>query len=116
MEFVQLLHWCDDSARIWQLVGQVINIIQFAVPVIIILLGTIDLGKAVMAGEDKEIKAAQGMFIRRLIYGVVVFFVVFIVKTVFGLVDTDATTSTCWHCAAKPNGGTCTAAVAALDS
>ena len=40
----------------------------------------------VMAGEDKEIKAAQKMLIKRLIYGVVIFFVVTLVQAAFGLV------------------------------
>ena len=34
---------------------------QIAIPVIIILLGTIDLGKAVLAGEDKKIKDEMSM-------------------------------------------------------
>ena len=41
------------------------------------------------------------MFLKRLIYGVVVFFVVFIVRAVFSIIgDNNATTSTCWKAVA----------------
>ncbi len=93
--------FCDETQKVWSLIGAIIRILQIAIPIIIILLGTIDLGKAVMAGDDKVIKESQKMFIKRLIYGVVVFFVVFIVRAVFSLIgDANATTSTCWNAVA----------------
>ena len=72
--------FCEDTVAIWKLIGLVINILKIAIPIIIVLMAMIDLGKAVMAGEDKEIKAAQKMLIKRLIYGVVIFFVVTLFK------------------------------------
>ena len=69
-----LLWFCQDSAEIWKLIGQVINIFKIVIPIIIVLLAMVDLGKAVMAGEEKEIKTAQKMLIKRLVYGVVIFF------------------------------------------
>ena len=101
--FLQMLdevsNFCTETQKVWALIGSIIRILQIAVPIIIILLGTIDLGKAVMAGDDKVIKESQKMFLKRLIYGVVVFFVVFIVRTVFNLVG-NATDSKCWNYAA----------------
>lgn len=78
--------FCSDTKEIWSFLGKIINILKIVIPVIIVLLGTIDLGKAVMAGEDKQIKAAQKMLLMRLIYGVAIFFVTTIVQVVFGLV------------------------------
>ena len=99
---IQILEFCGDTKDIWILIGKVVWILQIAIPVIIILLGTLDLGKAVMAGEEKKIKEAQNMFIKRLIYGVAVFFVVMIVKAVFGFVSnaTSSVNSTCFSCVA----------------
>ena len=51
-----LLSFCESSAEIWQLVGKIINIIKIVIPIIIVILAMLDLGKAVMAGEEKEIK------------------------------------------------------------
>ncbi len=99
---VQLLYetsqFCKDTQEIWQLIGTIIQIIRIAIPILIVLLGTIDLGKAVVAGDDKKIKEAQGMLIRRIIYGVAIFFVVVIVQTIFGtLGKRDTTNGVCWE-------------------
>ena len=102
--------FCADSASAWMFIGEIVYIIRIVIPVIIILLGTIDLGKAVLAGEDKKIKEAQKAFIKRLIYGVAVFFIFTFVKIVFGLlgVETDqGDTKICWDCATKPHNKSC---------
>ena len=102
--------FCADTASVWQLVGNVIYIIRIVIPVIIILLGTLDLGKAVIAGEDKKIKEAQKSFIKRLIYGVEIFFMFTVVEVIFGLlgVETDKGDSKiCWDCATKPHNKSC---------
>ena len=101
---IQILDFCADSKEIWLLIGQIVKILQIAIPIIIILLGTIDLGKAVMAGKDDEIKSAQKMFLKRLIYGVAVFFVVMIVRSVFGVLGSRSTTnSACFDYVANGN-------------
>ena len=43
----------------------VMPLIQFAVPIVIIILGSIDLFKAVIASKEDEIKAAQKLLIKR---------------------------------------------------
>ena len=101
---MQILDFCSDSKAIWRFIGNIINILQIAIPVIIVLLGTIDLGKAVLAGEDKKIKEAQKMLLMRLIYGVAIFFIVVIVQIIFGLIADQgaSTSSTCFACVASP--------------
>ena len=83
----EVSEFCENTQPIWHLIGVIVKIIQIAIPIAIILLGTIDLGKAVIASKDDEIKAAQKMLIKRLIYGLLVFFVVMIVRTVFSTVS-----------------------------
>ena len=51
--------FCADSVNIWRFIGEIIYIIRIIVPVLIVLLGTIDLGKAVMSGEEKTVKEAH---------------------------------------------------------
>jgi surface polysaccharide O-acyltransferase-like enzyme len=92
--------FCRDTYDIWALIGTIIKIIRIAIPILIVLLGTIDLGKAVLAGDDKKIKEAQGMLVRRIIYGVAVFFVLVIVQTIFGTLgkrNTADDSSLCWQ-------------------
>ena len=78
---------CKDLMPIIRLVRDgIIPIIQIGIPIILILLGMFDLGKAVVASKEDEIKAAQKLLIKRVIYAVAIFFVVFLVKTVFSIV------------------------------
>lgn len=75
-------------------VSTIITVIKIGIPIILILYGMLDLGKAVMANEEKEMKEAQKRLIKRILYAVLVFFVVAIVQWVFALVDADATKGT----------------------
>ncbi|MBQ9853717.1 MAG: hypothetical protein IJO57_01635 [Bacilli bacterium] len=67
----------------------VMPLIQFAVPIVIIILGSIDLFKAVIASKEDEIKAAQKLLIKRVIYGVAIFFIVAIVQLVFNTLSSS---------------------------
>ena len=113
MELMQILDFCAETKNIWILIGKIVRIVLIVIPIIIVLLGTFDLGKAVMAVEDKEIKEAQKMFIKRLVYGVIIFFIPYLVAGVYSLFDgmsteggdTNEGTNLCWKCAIK--GGKC---------
>ena len=63
----------------------IILLLQFGVPVLLIIFGMLDLGKAVIASKEDELKKGQNMFIKRLIAAVIVFFVVAVVRLVVGL-------------------------------
>ncbi len=113
MELMLILSdFCSETKDIWVLVGKIIRIILIVIPIIIVLLGTFDLGKAVMAGEDKEIKDQQKLFIKRLVYGVIIFFIPYLVAGVYSLFNGLSTeggdtsdSNICWECAIK--GGKC---------
>ena len=78
-------------ATLWPLVSLIKNgiipLIQVGIPIILIILGMIDLGKAVVASKEDEIKSAQKLLIKRAIYAIAIFFVVLIVQLVFGLLS-----------------------------
>ena len=93
VQFLAETNFCLETKSIWILIGKIIGFIQIAIPVLIVLLGTIDLGKAVISGEEKKVKEAQGVLIRRILYGVAIFFIVMIIAVVFGVLD-DTSTST----------------------
>lgn len=57
-------------------------IIQILVPILLVIFGSIDFLKAVIGQKDDEIKKGQQIFIKRLIYGIIVFFVFSIVRLV----------------------------------
>lgn len=80
-------------------ISNIIRIIQIIVPILLIIFGMIDLVKAVTAGKEDEIKKAQTVFIRRLVMGVLVFFVIFLVQMIVSFVSNkDANVSNCFNC------------------
>ena len=92
-----------NLAPLWNVVGTVINIIWIGVPILLIVLGSIDLGKAVISSKDDEVKKAKKARLNRIRYAVLVFCVVWIVGIVMdaissiGIEGTDTTTwRTCW--------------------
>ena len=66
---------------------------QVATPIILVLLGMIDLVKAITSGKEEDVKKSQGLFIKRLISAGAVFFVFVIVKLLVSLVAPDNTDS-----------------------
>ena len=72
-------------------IGTVYNILLIAVPVMVVLFGVIDFVKAVASGKADDISKNTSTFIKRLITGIIVFFVLALVKLVVNLVQTDNT-------------------------
>lgn len=80
-------------------VSSAITIIKIVVPVLLIIFGMLDLGKAVVASKEDEIKKGQHTFIKRVITAVIVFFAIQLVQIVIRFVsnnDTDITS--CFNC------------------
>ena len=74
----------------------IITLIKIGVPILLIIFGMLDLGKAVMAQKEDEIKKSQQLFLKRLLSAALVFFVVMIVQVVFKLVAKDS--DDVWNC------------------
>ena len=88
---------CDENlANVIAIVGFVLNLIQWVVPIILIVLGTVDLVKAVIAGKEEEIKNNQKTLVKRVIAAVIIFLIPLIVSVVTGLLGTDEW-KTCWN-------------------
>ena len=69
------------------MVNKVMQYIRIIVPILIILLGTIDLSKAALASKEDQMKKAQTDFIKRLLLGVAIFFAPVLVRLVMHLAD-----------------------------
>lgn len=85
------------NEKIPQIVSLLINLIKVSVPVLLIIFGMLDLGKAVVAQKEDEIKKGQQTFVKRLIAAAIVFFVFVIVQVVFNLVS-DEGDADIWSC------------------
>lgn len=79
-------------------IALIYNLIKIGVPILLIIFGMLDLGKAVMAQKDDEIKKGQQTFIKRLIAAAVVFFVFTIVQLIVSLVAGSGESDTIMSC------------------
>ena len=81
------------------LISTIITIVQIAVPILLIVFGMLDLAKAVIAAKEDEIKKGQQTFIKRLIAGAIVFFVILIVQTLVRFLSNGSNTvMQCFNC------------------
>lgn len=77
-------HFCANTHQILSLVGWVLTIFKLAIPIIIIAIGIVDLGKAAVSSKPEEIKKSVGSLLWRLVGGIAIFFLPLIILTIFG--------------------------------
>ncbi len=92
--------YCGDLEPVINFLKSILTIIQWAIPIMLIIMGTIDLGKAVLSSDDKEIKGATSKLVKRAIAAVAVFFVPIIVNTVMKMIGDasvkEGSFTKCW--------------------
>ena len=83
----------SELQTILGLVRFVLNLIRFAIPILLIVLLTIDLAKIVTAGnlDDKLKKEVMGKVTSRIIYAVIIFLVPTIVMLLFSWLPDNVT-------------------------
>lgn len=77
----------DGTASIAYMIDSVLQYVRVIVPMLIIVLGVIDLSKAVISSKEDEMRKTQKTFIKRILLGLVVFFVPLIVNVIMDLAD-----------------------------
>ena len=93
-----LLDFCSETIEIWRLVGKILNVFRIVIPLLVIIYGMIDLGKAVVASDDKEIKKAAKQLLIRIIAGICIFFVPTVVGFAFTLANNTDDGQLCRQC------------------
>lgn len=68
-----------------EFVQDIFTLIKFAAPVMVIAFSTIDYVKAISAQNADELKKANGRFVKRLVAGVAVFLLPFILDFIFDI-------------------------------
>lgn len=105
-----LLDFCYDTARLWGVLGYIVLVMKIVIPLLLIILGMVDLGKAVVSSDEKAMNKAVSSLIKRFIAAVIVFFVPTIVSALFNALSitnlgTDA--NICIQCVTNVNGTDC---------
>lgn len=86
--------------KIPELTSYAMTLVQIAVPIIFVIVGSLDLFKGLTSQKDDEIKKGQQAFVKRLVIAVLIFFVVVIVKLVISVVaeSSNANIVECMDC------------------
>ncbi len=79
--------------RLYDLVQYILDIIMIAVPILVVVLVTVDFVRAVVAGKEEDMKKAQGTAIKRIVIGVVIFFIPVLVNVILKIIG--ITSGTC---------------------
>lgn len=87
---------CEGLDNVIVVVKFILKMIQWVVPIILIVLGTIDLVKAVIAGKEEDIKKNQKVLLKRVIAAVIVFAVPLITSIIMGWIGNDDWKE-CWN-------------------
>lgn len=109
--YTQVLRGSDDDLKFWgnldtikcgnsdlpvmipSIVRTIVNIIKIATPIVLIIMGMIDMLQATIAEDEKKMTTAKGKFVKRLLSGAIVFLVVTVIQFLVGLVapeDSDS--------------------------
>lgn len=107
LELIQLadIDACGGLLPLVKLIRNgIFPIVYIIIPIVLIMFAVIDFGKAVIASDEKEVKAAQGRLIKRAIYAALIFFVVYLVQAIMDIVSKGGTGNTegwkaCWEAA-----------------
>ena len=86
------------DTKIANTVHTIIVVIKIAVPILLVIFGMLDLGKAVIAQKEDEIKKGQQMFIKRAISAAIIFFVISVVQLLVSFVAGDEGIMNCASC------------------
>lgn len=102
--------FCTNTANIWQIVGYVLLVFKIVIPLLLIIMGMLDLGKAVIASKDDEIKKSITSLVKRAIAAVVIFLLPTIITFMMGIIsdfnDNEAVKDdflVCRGCISNPN-------------
>lgn len=76
---------CGIPAGLALMVNDVYDLLKICVPIVLIIMGMIDLLKGVASQKEDEIKKGWSILTKRVMYGVIVFFVFFIVQFVVSI-------------------------------
>jgi len=80
---------CADLKPVLGLVGWVILGVKIAVPIILIVMGMIDMAKAVTEKSEDEIKKAQSKLVKKAVAAVAVFLVATLVTLLMNLIGAN---------------------------
>jgi len=104
--------FCTGAVQgVFTTLGWVFFILKILIPLILIIFGSIDLFKAVIASKDDEIKKSVKTLLIRAVAGIIIFFVPTFINFIVSVIDDDnvynGDFADCTKCMLDPNDETC---------
>ena len=99
--------FCTGTVQgVFTTLGWVFFFLKILIPIILIVFGSIDFGKAMLSSKDDEIKKSAKTLVMRAIAGIIIFFIPTILSFVVSLFDKDniynGTFKNCTQCMLNP--------------
>lgn len=69
--------------------------IRIAIPALLIIVGMFDMGKAIVARKEEDVKKAQSLLIKKIIVGIIIFLFPYIIKFIFNFLAKDSNIMKC---------------------
>ena len=93
--------------QIVNIIHLIYNGIRIGVPLILIIVGMFDMGKAITQQKEDEIKKAQNLLVKKAIAAALVFLMLSLVSLLFSVVSGEGADSNTWTCVNALLNGTC---------
>lgn len=74
-------------------ISTILTWIRISVPIILIILGSVDFAKAVLSDDQQELKKSTGRFVKRCIIAVAIFFIPSLIMYILSFIDKVADVS-----------------------
>ena len=63
-------------------ISLVYMLIRLGIPILLIIVGMFDMGRAIVAKKEEDVKKAQSLLVKKLLVGVIVFLIPYLVEFV----------------------------------
>jgi len=85
-----------ENGELVDVLNMLVTLVKILVPILLIVLGSLDFVKAIFSGDDSNMKKAQNKFIKRLLIGIIFFlapsllkFILEIANNIWPVIDAD---------------------------
>lgn len=112
-------NFCSSISPLLHSIGQIINIFKVSLPLILIVIGIFDIGKAVISSKSDDVRKNMTHFVYRILVCILIFFIPIICLTLFNFIgefsairkNSGLDYEVCYNCLFNPNKEECTDAV-----
>lgn len=109
---IEEINFCEQNGvrKTFQIVGYILYVAKLVVPLLLIILGTVDFAKATISSDDKAPKEAVVSLIKRILIAIIIFLIPTILNFLLSLVNgaseafSDSEFTDCTDCLFDPFG------------